>query len=485
LLAFITLAAHGKGDGVFACNAVWRSVPGMTARVLVVDDSAANRKLLEARLQDEYFEVVGAASGAEAITLAQRWSPDIILLDVLMPVMDGFEACRRLKAQPATAHIPVVMVTSLNDQHERVRGLDAGADDFLVKPVDQATLFARLRALLRVKQVLDAWRLRAETVRDLGFEPPSAPPEDFEGAKVLLLSDNAAEAAALSAALATDGMELEQYRDEKLVWARLQDPKAHYDLVLTSLPMPEGDPLRLASRLRAEAETRDLPLMLIADEEQRDLVLRAFELGASDHVLRPINEQELRARVRNQVRRRRYQLRLRAEFDRSLELAVTDALTGLRNRRYVFRHLESLLRAGTACGVLMIDVDRFKPLNDYYGHAAGDAALREVAARLREHVRASDVVARYGGEEFLVVMSGAGAEETAVIAERLRVAIGDRPIDLGQAKLPVTVSIGSALSASNSEGEALIAAADSAMYRAKALGRNRVEAADEADWRPV
>ena len=148
--------------------------PRMTARVLVVDDSLPNRKLLETRLQEEYFEVAGAASGAEAITLAQRWAPDIILLDVLMPVMDGFEACRRLKAQPITAHIPVVMVTSLNDQEERVRGLEAGADDFLVKPVDQATLFARLRALLRVKQVLDAWRLRAETVRDLGFEPPSA-----------------------------------------------------------------------------------------------------------------------------------------------------------------------------------------------------------------------------------------------------------------------------------------------------------------------
>ena len=456
----------------------------MTARVLVVDDSLPNRKLLEARLQDEYFEVLGAASGAEAITLAQRWSPDIILLDVLMPVMDGFEACRRLKAQPATAHIPVVMVTSLNDQSERVRGLDAGADDFLVKPVDQATLFARLRALLRVKQVLDAWRLRAETVRDLGFEPPTAPPEDFEGAKVLLLSDNTAEAEALSTALAADGMTLEQSRDEKTVWAKLQDPQAHYDLVLASLPMPEGDPLRLASRLRAEADTRDLPLMLIADDEQRDLVLRAFELGASDHVLRPINQEELRARVRNQVRRRRYQLRLRAEFDRSLELAVTDGLTGLRNRRYVFRHLESLLRAGTACGVLMIDVDRFKPLNDYYGHAAGDSALREVAARLREHVRASDVVARYGGEEFLVVMSGAGAEETAVIAERLRTAIGDRPIDLGQANLPVTVSIGSALSGNNTEAPSLIAAADTAMYRAKSLGRNRVEAAIEADWRP-
>ena len=267
----------------------------MTARVLVVDDSLPNRKLLEARLQDEYFEVLGAASGAEAITLAQRWSPDIILLDVLMPEMDGFEACRRLKAQPATAHIPVVMVTSLHDQSERVRGLDAGADDFLVKPVDQATLFARLRALLRVKQVLDAWRLRAETVRDLGFEPPSAPPEDFEGAKILLLSDNAAEAATLSRALAADGMALEQCSDEKQIWQKLQDPAQHHDLVLTSLPMAQVDPLRLASRLRAEAETRDLPLMLIADEEQRELVLRAFELGASDHVLRPINEEELRA----------------------------------------------------------------------------------------------------------------------------------------------------------------------------------------------
>jgi len=147
--------------------------------------------------------------------------------------------------------------------------------------------------------------------------------------------------------------------------------------------------------------------------------------------------------------------------------------------------LESLLRASTACGVLMIDVDRFKPLSDDYGHAAGDAALHEVAVRLREHVRASDIVARYGGEEFLVVMSGAGTEETAVIAERLRAAIADWPIDLGQAELPVTVSIGSTLSDLTTEAETLIAAADSAMYRAKGSGRNCVEAASELDWRPV
>ncbi|WP_237213718.1 response regulator, partial [Falsiroseomonas oryziterrae] len=147
----------------------------MTARVLVVDDVAANRRLLEARLLNEYYEVALAGSGEAALETARRWSPDVLLLDVMMPGLDGYEVCRRLKADPATAHIPVVMVTALTDQAERVRGLEAGADDFLSKPVDDATLFARLRALLRVKQVLDAWRLRADTARDLGVEPPPSP----------------------------------------------------------------------------------------------------------------------------------------------------------------------------------------------------------------------------------------------------------------------------------------------------------------------
>ncbi|MFC7609480.1 response regulator [Teichococcus aestuarii] len=147
----------------------------MSARILVVDDIAANLRLLEARLNAEYYEVALASSGPEALRRAEDWLPDVILLDVMMPGMDGYEVCRRLKANSVTAHIPVVMVTALVDPAERVRGLEAGADDFLSKPVDHATLFARLRALLRVKQVLDAFRLRAETANDLGFEPQPRP----------------------------------------------------------------------------------------------------------------------------------------------------------------------------------------------------------------------------------------------------------------------------------------------------------------------
>ena len=453
----------------------------MTARVLVVDDIPANLRLLEARLRAEYFEVALAASGPEALALSAAWSPDVVLLDVMMPGMDGYEVCRRLKAQESTAHIPVVMVTALTEQTERVRGLEAGADDFISKPVDTALLFARLRALQRMKQVLDAWRVRTETARQLGFESDELHLDDFHGARLLFAGGQPEETALVAAAVAADGMTMEHAPDEATAWEALRG--AIWDLVLVSMPLAGGDTLRLTSRLRANAETREIPLLLLAAEDQRLAVLRAFDLGASDHVMRPIDAPELRARLRNQLRRRRYQDLLRDSLDRSLELAATDALTGLRNRRYVRRHLDSLLRTGSAAAALVIDVDRFKPLNDQYGHAAGDAALKEVAARLREHLRAVDVVARYGGEEFLVIMAGATEEEATAVAERLRSAMDEAPVAAGPGlALRVTVSVGGALARGPGAADGLIAAADAALYRAKNGGRNKVEMATPADW---
>ena len=444
----------------------------MTARVLVVDDIAANLRLLEVKLLNEYYEVAVANSGPEALSIVTRWMPDVVLLDVMMPGMDGYEVCRRLKAQPSTAHVPIVMVTALTDQTERVRGLEAGADDFLSKPVDDGMLFARLRALLRVKQVLDAWRLRSETARDLGFEPKLGPSSGVAGARALIVDADPVETERLGAMLRLEGLEIASCKDPADAWATLLDDM--HDVVLLSLSLDGGDALRFASRLRAEAVTRDLPVLLIGDQAQKGLVLRGFDLGANDHVLRPVDPNELRARVRNQIRRKRYQDMLRADLDRSLELAVTDPLTGLRNRRYVRRHLEGVLRhAGAA--VLMLDVDHFKSVNDTHGHAAGDVVLREVADRIRGHLRSADVVARYGGEEFLVVMSGAATEDGRLVAERLRSAVDQAPISAEGQSLHVTVSIGVAAGATGTSCDELIAAADAALYRAKNNGRNRVE----------
>ncbi|TPG55507.1 PleD family two-component system response regulator [Roseomonas nepalensis] len=451
----------------------------MTARVLVVDDIAANLKLLEARLNAEYYEVALANSGPEALRLAQSWSPDVILLDVMMPGMDGYEVCRLLKGSPLTSYIPVVMITALVDQAERVRGLEAGADDFLSKPVDHATLFARLRALLRTKQVLDAFRLRAETAKDLGFEPMPDPSRSVTGASALLATEDDGEAASLAAILAQDGIRVTRAPDAATAWARLLGDD--FDLAVLSLWLDEGEGLRLASRMRAQASTREVPVLLVADVDQRNQVLRGFDLGANDHVLRPVDANELRARARNQIRRKRYQERLRGDLQRSLELAVTDSLTGLRNRRYVTRHLEGLLRAGGAT-MLLIDVDRFKTVNDTYGHGFGDAVLKEVAERLRLHLRAVDVVARFGGEEFVVAMSPQPPEDATMVAERLRLSICERPIRVGERSLEVSISIGVAVAVPECTVDTLAGTADLALYRAKEKGRNRIEVADGADW---
>lgn len=447
----------------------------MTARILAVDDIAANLRLLEAKLQAEYYEVLLASSGPEALNIAFTQMPDVILLDVMMPGMDGYEVCRALKADARTQHIPVVMVTALTDSTERVRGLEVGADDFLSKPVDDATLFARLRALLRVKQVQDAWRLRSETARDLGIESPPDPLISVAGARALVMAEAPAELEVVRGALESDGIKLTSVAtiDE----AQRLLAKGEFDLALLALPVDATEVLRLASRLRAQNATRDLPLLLLADPAQKTQVLRGFDLGANDHAFRPLDPNEVRARARNQIRRKRYQERLRAELDRSLEMAVTDQLTGLRNRRYVRRHLDGLLRTEEAA-VLLVDIDKFKSINDTYGHNVGDVALRDVAERLRIQLRAADVVARYGGEEFLAVLTGAPSAYALLVADRLREAIAAEPVRTGDLVVPITISIGVAVGGPGLPAEQLIGSADEALYRAKRDGRNRAYLAD-------
>jgi two-component system cell cycle response regulator len=254
-----------------------------------------------------------------------------------------------------------------------------------------------------------------------------------------------------------------------------------FDLIVLSLSMTNEDALRLASRLRAADATHDIPLLLIAEPEQRDRILRGFDLGANDWLMRPLDENELRVRARNQIRRKFYQDRLRADLGHALEMALTDPLTGFYNQRYLMRHLRGLMTAGLSGGicVLMLDVDHFKQVNDRYGHAAGDRALKLVAETLRSRTRVFDSIARYGGEEFVVVMPGSSASDGLHAAERLRAAIEATPFHPTPGTTHrLTVSIGVEFTAArDTTPEQLLQDADAAMYRAKRGGRNRVELA--------
>jgi two-component system, cell cycle response regulator len=454
----------------------------MTARVLVVDDVELNVKLLEAKLASEYFEVISAYDGESALGLADSELPDIILLDVMMPRMDGFEVCRRLKANPRTADIPVVMVTALSDVADRLRGLEAGADDFLTKPANDTALFARVRSLVRLKRMMDELRLREEVCGRFGSDGGGGDLAiDGGGARILLVEEQRFAASRIIDTLRPVAGAVRRAASCAEAQALLNETT---ELVILSLTVPDGDPLRLVSQWRAAESSRQLPILLMADDSELTRLARGLDLGANDYLVRPVDRNELLARVRIQIRRKRLQERLQKNYRRSLALALTDELTGLHNRRYVFAHLNELLDrmkeggvGGTA--VMLLDIDHFKAVNDRYGHPAGDAVLRQLAARARRQVRSVDLVGRLGGEEFLVVMPETGSAEAAVVAERLRAAVADEPFVLpaGGKSLAITVSIGVAVTGDGQEGlEDLLKRADDALYAAKNAGRDRVVA---------
>lgn len=454
----------------------------MTARILVVDDVPANVKLLEARLTAEYFDVVTAYSGAEALKICERAQCDIVLLDVMMPGMDGFEVCRRLKANPATHHIPVVMVTALDQPSDRVKGLEAGADDFLTKPVSDMALIARVRSLTRLKMVTDELRMRAVTSLEIGIQDPirEALADTGRDGRVLLVDDRASSYERLAKILTSEhALDVESKPHEALFHAAEGD----YDLLLVSLGLANFDALRLCSQVRSLDRTRNLPILLIAEPEDNARLFRALEIGINDYLVRPVDGNELLARVRTQIRRKRYTERLRDNMQLSIEMAITDSLTGLYNRRYMESHLATLVEQATGRGkplsAMVLDIDYFKSVNDTYGHDAGDDVLREFATRVRKSIRGIDLACRLGGEEFVVIMPETDMAVAATVAERIRRRIaGDPfPIDQGARAIDVTLSIGLAgLNGAEDTAAHILKRADQALYRAKRDGRNRVVA---------
>ncbi len=453
----------------------------MTARVLVVDDILANVKLLEARLSAEYFEILTANSGQAALDILARERVDVVLLDVMMPGMDGFEVCRRIKQSPSHAHVPVIMVTALDQPSDKVQGLEAGADDFLTKPVDDIALITRVRSLARLKVLADELMMRASTTKDLGGGPGSIAEwaQAAANGHVLLVEDHARSAQRIVEGLTkTHSVVVE--RDPQAGLLRLAEQS--FDLLIVSLSLATADGLRLCSQVRSLDRTRHMPIIMMVDPGDDARLLRGLDMGVNDYVLRPIDRNELLARIKTQIKRKRHADLLRARLDQGMEHAITDPLTGLHNRRYMEGHLSTLVaqsvQSGRSLSVLVADIDFFKKVNDTYGHDAGDNVLREFSTRLRRNTRGIDLACRMGGEEFVIIMPDTDLARALQVAERVRACIAADKFQVNaDSTLAVTASVGVAtLERQEDTPESLFKRADLALYAAKREGRNRVVA---------
>ena len=444
----------------------------MSARILVVDDLAPNLHLLEVKLQAEYYDVVTARSGYEALEIAGKEKLDLILMDAMMPGMNGFEACEKLKQNPKTWHIPVIMVTALEETKDRIAGLEAGADDFITKPIDDFNLMARVKSLLRLKMVTD--QLLSHTGHTKGNSRPLLEKIHDRSGKILLVEDHDFRAEKISKPLLKKHRVVVEKDPDKAV----KLASSGMDLIIVSLVSENFDGLRVCASLRFKEDSRDIPILIVGDPEDEARLIRAYDIGINDTLMRPIEKQEMHARVNTLLRRKFYADSLRENFNENLEMVVSDPLTGLGNRRYFDRTIEPFFEAledkDEAFSIMVFDIDHFKRVNDILGHDMGDQILKEVATRLVTNMRAVDVVSRYGGEEFMIAMPKTEEDDALIAADRIRALIAGTPIYVDGQALRITTSAGVAQVQKGEQLRDVFKRADDALYKAKQAGRNKV-----------
>lgn len=462
----------------------------MSGRILIIDTVPTNRIVLKVKMVTAQFSVDACSTQLEAEAIIATNRPDLILINLSDPVEDHHDFCRALRDDPDTASIAIIAVGVADTAKARFAALDAGADDVLPRPMSDSLLLARIRSLLRVRSASEELLLRDSTSRALGFEEASA---RFEtAAHVALLSPSDAPDCALVRVLNEGlGQPVRVLQPAGVLHQTNLTPVPDLFVIdATEAATPGSRLFGLVSDLRCRSETRLATQLIIVPDDAPDIAAMFLDLGADDVTSISTSPGEMTLRAKALIRRKQLHDRLRDTVRDGLHAAITDPLTGLYNRRYMEPHLTRMAAQSAAEGlelaVMMLDIDHFKSVNDTYGHSAGDRVLVQMADRLRENMRAIDLVARVGGEEFLVAMPRTTAAQAQSAANRLRRLVNCRPFDLGEAhpKLRITVSVGVAVSGPDGMEELQLGQmcdqADAALYAAKSAGRDQVAMSQSA-----
>ncbi len=451
----------------------------MAGRILIAEDVATNRIAMRARLSAAAYHVSMADSGADALAIARGAVHDLILLSTGLTDIDPCALIRALRRNESTARTPILLLCPQTDRITRLSYLSAGADAVVHRPFDFAILRARIRNLMR-RQAAESDLARGEaTAGCYGFS--EAPKGFARPNRVALVAPNRETGAQWRQALAPMIRDRIEVLGPSAALATMTHLPAPDAILIGDDPQRPGAAARLLSDLRCRGETLHSAILIIQDRPDPDSTVMALDLGASDLIDTGFDAEEIALRLRRELARKARADTCRAALQDGLRLAATDALTGLSNRRHALTALARIAseaeRTGSGFAVMVLDLDRFKRINDLFGHAAGDHVLTEVACRMTACLRHDDLLARIGGEEFLAVIRDCDLARAVRAAERLRGAIADHDIQLqgGKGLVRVTASIGLMMAGPQREdAHVLIDRADQALYAAKSDGRNQV-----------
>ncbi|MBF0100315.1 MAG: response regulator [Desulfobacterales bacterium] len=420
-------------------------------RVLIVDDDNQNLKLLRGYLMNQNFDIHTASNGIECIDKVNTVMPDLILLDVMMPRLNGFETTFKLKSDSKTSHIPIILLTALDSSDAKKKGLDAGADEFLTKPVNRTELIARVNSMLRLKKYHDQLTTRTHSEKQFVNEHDSSPGKSKNkiAPRILIMEHSEVDYLLIVKYLEGESYELLRATTDEM--ALTMAVKFNVDVVLLDIMSPGINGFEVCRKLKLLDEIRHVQIVIMSDINDLDNKIMGVEKGADDYLIKPINCKEIQARVKVLLKKKIYMDQLYSHYEVALNSAITDGLTSLYNQTYFCRYLELETKRSErqkySLALLMMDVNDFKIYNDSLGHLTGDVILREIAQVIRSSVREIDLVSRYGGDEFAAVLPYSDRKMALMVAERITIAIEKHRFSLDSinALKKVTISIGIAI----------------------------------------
>lgn len=456
----------------------------MTGKILIVDGLVTNRIILRVKLAVACYATLQAETLAQAMQIAPAEQPELIICGMCLPDGMAHQLCSRLRTDARCRNIPVLVIAPTDDPDPRIQVLRAGATEVMTRPMDEGLLMARIRSLLRACDSAEDRKLLDTAALSMGF---AEAPMGFDiPARALLIASGRVCGAALCQQLTglCSGLCVDSGSPVAALHPTRPSPSPDLYLLAPDPDAPDAE-LRMIADLRARADSRNALICVLLPAHHCGAAAMALDLGASDVLTLPLHRDETALRLRRLLDRKRQADRLRHSTHSGLTLAMTDPLTGLHNRRYADQHLRQIAELACQTGldfaVMLIDLDRFKLINDTYGHAAGDLVLTSVARIMRMNTRPQDLLARIGGEEFLWVLPATGLQAARTAADRLRQTIARTGIQLPETarQISVTASVGVARGraeacAAGQSVQLLTEVADRALRGAKRQGRNRV-----------